>query len=62
MQDLLTGMRFFERPAAMIDAGRTESVARLMLRCVAALAILDADLLQCAAPLVVQVGPFFVAF
>ena len=47
VEDLLTGMLFFERPAAMISAGRTEAVARLLLRAVTALSLLDPAFLQC---------------
>lgn len=48
VQDLMTGMRFFERPVVLIEAGRTEAVSRLLLCCVSALATLDTALLQCA--------------
>ena len=47
VDDLLSSMRFFEQPAILIEAGRTEVVSRVLLRCVAALATLDKQLLQC---------------
>ena len=40
-------MRFFEQPAVLIEAGRTEVVSRILMRCVAALGSLDELLLQC---------------
>ena len=45
--DLLSSMRFFEQPAVLIEAGRTEVVSRVLLRCVTALGRLDEKLLQC---------------
>lgn len=46
--DLLSAMRFFEQPAILIEAGRTEVVSRILMRCVTALGTLDGQLLQCA--------------
>ncbi len=47
VDDLLSSMRFFEQPTILIEAGRTEVVSRVLLRCVAALGTLDQKLLQC---------------